>query len=112
MNAFSPIPGHTGFTARTLFTDGQKILRSGAFAKMEPGGGGLLSPNRHAHAHLFIVTRGTVSVMLDGEKRTIHEQEFQLVPGGVLHAVWNRGQEPAETPGLRLKAPFPVPPPQ
>jgi len=111
MNAFSPIPGHTGFTARSLFTDGQEILRGGAFAKMDPGGGGPLPPHRHAHAHLFIVTHGTVSGMLDGGERTIHEHEFQLVPGGVLHAVWNRSPEPAEILGLTLEAPFPSPMP-
>ena len=90
MDAFSPIPDHTGFKARNLFADGQQILKGGAFAKIAPGGGGPLSPHRHAHAHLFIVTRGTVSVMLDGKERTVHEYESQLVPGGVLHAVWNK----------------------
>ena len=95
MDAFSSIPNHTGFTARNLFMDRQGILRGGAFAKIAPGGGPL-SPHRHAHAHLFIVTRGTISVMLDGEERTVHEYESQLVPGGVLHAVWNRNTEPAE----------------
>lgn len=78
MDAFSPIPDHTGFKARNLFADGQQILKGGAFAKIAPGGGGPLSPHRHAHAHLFIVTRGTVSVMLDGKERTVHEYESQL----------------------------------
>ena len=105
MDAFSSIPNHTGFTARNLFMDGQEILRGGAFAKIAPGGGGPLPPHRHAHAHLFIVTRGTVSVMLDGEERTVHEYESQLVPGGVLHAVWNRNTEPAEILGLTLETP-------
>ena len=50
MDAFSPIPNHTGFTARSLFTDAQGTLKDGAFANMEPGGGGPLSPHRHAHA--------------------------------------------------------------
>ena len=105
MDAFSSIPNHTGFTARNLFMDRQGILRGGAFAKIAPGGGGPLSPHRHAHAHLFIVTRGTVSVMLDGEERTVHEYESQLVPGGVLHAVWNKNPEPAEILGLTLETP-------
>ena len=105
MDAFSSIPNHTGFTARNLFMDRQGILRGGAFAKIAPGGGDPLSPHRHAHAHLFIVTRGTVSVMLDGEERTVHEYESQLVPGGVLHAVWNRNTEPAEILGLTLETP-------
>ena len=105
MDAFSSIPNHTGFTARNLFMDRQEILRGGAFAKVAPGGGGPLSPHRHAHAHLFIVTRGTISVMLDGEERTVHEYESQLVPGGVLHAVWNRNTEPAEILGLTLETP-------
>ena len=48
MDAFSSIPNHTGFTARNLFMDGQEILRGGAFAKIAPGGGGPLSPHRHA----------------------------------------------------------------
>lgn len=43
MDAFSPIPNHTGFTARSLFTDAQGTLKDGAFANMEPGGGGPLS---------------------------------------------------------------------
>ncbi len=68
MDSFSPIPNHTGFMARDLSMDGQGTLKGGAFAKINPGGGGPLSPHRHAHAHLFIVTRGTVSVMLDGEE--------------------------------------------
>lgn len=72
MDAFSPIPNHTGFTARSLFTDAQGTLKDGAFANMEPGGGGPLSPHRHAHAHLFIVTRGTVVILLDEvEKRSV-----------------------------------------
>lgn len=105
MDAFSPIPDHTGFTARRLFADAQGILKDGAFAKMEPGGGGPLSPHRHAHAHLFIVTRGTVTILMDGEERTVHEHESLLVPGGTLHAVWNRSAEPAEIVGLTLEAP-------
>ena len=76
MDAFSSIPNHTGFTARNLFMDRQGILRGGAFAKIAPGGGGPLSPHRHA-----------------------------LVPGGVLHAVWNRNTEPAEILGLTLETP-------
>lgn len=107
MDAFSPIPDHTGFTARRLFADAQGILKDGAFAKMEPGGGGPLSPHRHAHAHLFIVTRGTVTILMDGEERTVHEHESLLVPGGTLHAVWNRSAEPAEIVGLTLEAPCP-----
>lgn len=104
MNAFSAIPGHTGFTARNLFSGMQGILKDGAFAKMEPGGGGPLTPHRHAHAHLFIVTRGTATILLDEEERTVHEHESLLVPGGVLHAVWNRSAEPAEIVGLTLEA--------
>lgn len=103
MNAFSAIPDHTGFTARSLFTDAQGTLKDGAFAKMEPGGGGPLSPHRHAHAHLFIVTRGTVAILLDEEEKTVHEHESLLVNGGVLHAVWNRSAEPAEIIGLTLE---------
>lgn len=105
MDAFSPIPNHTGFTARNLFADAPGILKDGAFASMEPGGGGPLSPHRHAHAHLFIVTRGTVTVLMDGEEKTVHEHESLLVPGGALHAVWNRSAEPAEIVGLTLEAP-------
>ena len=105
MDSFSPIPNHTGFMARDLSMDGQGTLKGGAFAKINPGGGGPLSPHRHAHAHLFIVTRGTVSVMLDGEERTVHKYESQLVPGGVLHAVCNKNPEPAEILGLTLETP-------
>ena len=61
MDAFSPIPDHTGFKARNLFADGQQILKGGAFAK--------------------------------------------IAPGGVLHAVWNKNQEPAEILGLTLETP-------
>ena len=43
--------------------------------------------------------------MLDGKERTGHEYESQLVPGGVLHAVWNKNQEPAEILGLTLETP-------
>lgn len=109
MDAFSPIPNHTGFTARSLFASPQGTLEDGAFAKMEPGGGGPLSPHRHAHAHLFIVTRGTVSILLDKEEKTVREHESLLVPGGVLHAVWNRSAEPAEIVGLTLDAPSSLP---
>lgn len=112
MDAFSPIPNHTGFTARSLFTDTQGTLKDGAFAKMEPGGGGPLTPHRHAHAHLFIVTRGTAVILLDEEERTVREHESLLVPGGVRHAVWNRSAEPAEIVGLTLDAACaPQPPP-
>lgn len=104
MDAFSHIPNHTGFTARSLFTDAQGTLKDGAFANMEPGGGGPLSPHRHAHAHLFIVTRGTVVILLDEEEKTVREHESLLVPGGVRHAVWNRSAEPAEIVGLTLEA--------
>ncbi|UQT46331.1 EamA family transporter [Akkermansia muciniphila] len=44
--------------------------------------------------------------MLDGKERTVHEYESQLVPGGVLHAVWNKNQEPAEILGLTLETPL------
>lgn len=111
MDAFSPIPDHTGFTAKNLFAEAQGILKDGAFACMEPGGGGPLSPHRHAHAHLFIVTRGTVTVLMDEEERTVREHESLLVPGGVLHAVWNRNAEPAEIVGLTLEAPATPQPP-
>lgn len=104
MDAFSPIPNHAGFTARPLFAEAQGILKKGAFAKMEPGGGGPLSPHRHAHAHLFIVTRGTVTVLMEEEERTVREHESLLVPGGVPHAVWNRSPEPAEIVGLALES--------
>ena len=46
MDSFSPIPNHTGFMARDLSMDGQETLKGGAFAKINPGGGGSLSPHR------------------------------------------------------------------
>ena len=84
MDAFSPIPNHTGFTARSLFTDAQGTLKDGAFANMEPGGGGPLSPHRHAHAHLFIVTRGTVVILLDEEEKTVREARIRWMRPAAL----------------------------
>lgn len=109
MNVFSSIPDHTGFTAKILFQHIEGTLENGAFARMEPGGGGPLAPHRHGHAHLFVVTRGTASVMMDGEERTVRAHESLLVPGGILHSVWNRDTETAEIIGLTLGPSCPSP---
>lgn len=104
MDTFSTIPDHIGFTAKNLFSGTQGRLDNGAFARLEPGGGGPAHPHRHAHAHLFIVTRGAATVLMDGTEYRVGAYESLLIPGDALHAVWNKGTETAEMVGLTLSA--------
>lgn len=102
-SSFAALPDHVGFTAKNLFTGRQGSLARGDVARMEPGGGGPTRPHRHAHAHLFIVMRGTATVLRDGVEHEVGAHESLLVPGGSLHAVWNKGRETTEIIGLTLE---------
>lgn len=102
MNDFLPVPEHVGFAAKSLRSIPEALLQGGALARLEPGGGGPVEPHRHEHAHLFIVTSGRITIMMDGLEHPVPAHDSLLVPGGVLHAVWNRGSSPAEVVGLTL----------
>ena len=83
-------PGHAKFLAKKLF-DGMGEIKWGALAYIEPGGGGPAGNHTHPEGHIFIVTEGEATVMLEDKAHLVGKDTMFFVPGNVPHSIWNRG---------------------
>ena len=52
-------------------------------------------PHTHVYAEIFYVLDGSLTVEIDGERRTIGAGELAAVPGGAVHTYRNDSDEPA-----------------
>jgi quercetin dioxygenase-like cupin family protein len=88
----------------------------GAYLEVEATYGpmGALRPPPHYHPNqdeLFQVVAGELTVVVDGEHRTLTAGDELAVPRGQRHAMWNQGLEPVRflwrtTPALNTEAMF------
>ena len=59
--------------------------------------GGRLSLQKHHHrAEHWVVVKGTAEVVVNGDTRTVHENELVYVPIGSVHRLANPGKIPLE----------------
>jgi mannose-1-phosphate guanylyltransferase/mannose-6-phosphate isomerase len=59
--------------------------------------GGMLSLQKHRHrAEHWVVVRGTAEVTINGDTRSVHENESIYIPIGSVHRLANQGKIPLE----------------
>ena len=93
---------HVNFLAKNLFGACGQIA-NGPIAYPAPDGGGPAPPHTHATDHLFIVTQGAAKLLLDGQERTIRQNDAFVVNGGIPHSVRNNAQTETGRIGMTLK---------
>ncbi len=85
-------PGHSGFSAKKLFSENGKI-KWGAIAYIEKGGGGPSGNHTHAENHIFIVADGEARVVLGDREVVIKKNESLFVVGTTPHSIWNNSDK-------------------
>lgn len=50
----------------------------------------------HAHEQIGVITRGTLTFVVDGEEETVDDGDTYVVPGDEPHAAYNDGEVPVE----------------
>ena len=60
--------------------------------KFSPGKG----PRKHRHPYeeTFIILEGEIEAIVDGETKTLHENNIVVIPAGIWHEFKNRSERP------------------
>lgn len=89
-----PIEDHP---AVNVIGESVRVLHDGDYAIFQQSGPAGVGPPPHAHAwdEAYLVTEGTIEVLLHGQWRACPAGTFVHVPGGTLHAY--RGVTPVST---------------
>lgn len=50
----------------------------------------------HSHEQVGVVTRGTLTFVVDGEEEVVYDGDTYVIPSGEPHAAYNEGEVPVE----------------
>ena len=102
-NFITPL-NHFGFKAKKLTGEIKGKISDCSIAYMEPQGGGPYPSHTHTHDHFFIVTEGIATIKMGEEKVKVNMDESILVPGCVIHSIWNETDEPLRMIGITIQS--------
>lgn len=88
MNEFDFSEGCSGITAKKLFRNMGSITE-GSSVRVAPFGGDPAEQHTYEHDHLYIVTKGEITIFLCEDSMILKEDEFFLVKGFIPHSLWN-----------------------
>lgn len=103
MDKFIIPPNHFGFKAKQLTGEIKEIISDCSIAYIEPQGGGPKPSHTHAHDHFFIVVKGVATVKMGEKKVTVNTDESIIVPGSVIHSIWNETDKPLKMIGMTIQ---------
>jgi mannose-6-phosphate isomerase-like protein (cupin superfamily) len=104
MNNFITPPKHFGFKAKKLNGEIKGKISDCSIAYIEPHGGGPEPSHTHTHDHFFIVTEGMATIKMGEEKAIVNTDESILVPGCLIHSIWNETNKPLKMIGMTIKS--------
>lgn len=91
-----PANRRRGGDIRTVLSPATTGATSGFFGTLTLAPGEVVTEHWHPYSEEFLFcVRGTITVRLDGEPRTMHADEGVLIPIGVRHRLMNEGGETA-----------------
>lgn len=102
MSEFMVPPHHTGFKAKKLYGEVPGCIADCAVAYIEPRGGGPSPSHTHAHDHFFIVVEGCATIQIDQDRIQLKSEECLLVPGAIIHSIWNETDLPLKMIGMTI----------
>lgn len=102
MSDFMIPPNHVGFKAKKLNGQIAGNVTDCAIAFIEPGGGGPDPSHTHPHDHFFIVVEGWATIQMGNEKVKVNTDESIMVPGEIIHSIWNESAQPLKMIGLTI----------
>lgn len=88
MNGFDIPENYSGITAKKLFRN-MGTITEGSSVRVAPCGGDPAEQHTHEHDHLYIVTKGEITIFLCEDSIVLKEEEFFLVKGFIPHSLWN-----------------------
>lgn len=102
-NLFVP-SNHIGFIAKKLFEGISGTILDCSIAYIEPRGGGPDPSHTHHHDHLFVVVEGCATIKIGEDKIIVNLDESVIVPGSVVHSIWNESEKPLKMIGINIQA--------
>ena len=89
MNDFFDTSEYSGVKVRRLFKNMGEISE-GSSVRIAPYGGDPGDQHTHdEYDHLYIVTKGEVTLLLCDNKIVLKEDDYFLVKGCIPHSLWN-----------------------
>ncbi|RRJ95465.1 cupin domain-containing protein [Opitutaceae bacterium TAV4] len=76
---------HTAFLTKKIYDD----ARLECLVALIGPGGRRLADHAHPHDHVIYVTEGSVTVSLNGDDVTLHQDQTLLIPAGTRHSIRN-----------------------
>lgn len=103
MDNFITPSNHFGFKAKQLTEEIKGIIYDCSIAYIEPQGGGPKPSHTHVHDHFFIVIEGIATIEMEEKKVTVNTDESIIVPGSVIHSIWNKTDKPLKMIGMTIQ---------
>ena len=103
MNNFIVPPNHFGFKAKKINGEINGTISDCSIAYIEPDGGGPEPSHTHLHDHFFIVIEGIATIEMGEKKVTVNTDESIIVPGSIIHAIWNETDKPLKMIGITIQ---------
>lgn len=104
MDNFITPPNHFGFKAKKLEEEIKGTISDCSVAYIEPNGGGPEPGHTHIHDHFFIVAEGTATIKMGQEKLIINKDESIIIPGSIIHSIWNETDKPLKMIGITIQS--------
>ena len=105
MDNFITPKNHFGFKANKLTGEIKGTISDSSIAYIEPQGGGPELSHTHVHDHFFIVVEGIATIKMGEEKITVDKDESIIVPGSIIHSIWNETDKPLKMIGITIQPP-------
>jgi mannose-6-phosphate isomerase-like protein (cupin superfamily) len=103
MDNFITPPNHFRFKAKQLTQEIKGIISDCSIAYIEPQGGGPKPSHTHVHDHFFIVIEGIATIKMGEKKVTVNTDESIIVPGSVIHSIWNETDKSLKMIGITIQ---------
>jgi len=103
MDNFIIPPNHFGFKAKKITGEIKGMISDCSIAYIEPKGGGPEPSHTHVHDHIFIVIEGIATIKMGEKKVIVNKDESIIVPGSIIHAIWNKTDKPLKMIGMTIQ---------
>ncbi|MGZ5180605.1 MAG: cupin domain-containing protein [Ramlibacter sp.] len=100
----TPFPG----VRHATWAGSAEGLRSLSLWRQSMAPGGATPPHSHACEEIVLCLAGRGEVEIDGRRHAFGPSQTLVLPAGVLHQIFNTGDEPLETTAVLAATPAPV----
>ncbi|WP_212904780.1 cupin domain-containing protein [Clostridium polyendosporum] len=103
MYNFITPPNHFGFKAKKITEEIKGKISDCSIAYIESQGGGPEPSHTHVHDHFFVVIEGIATIKMGEKKITVNVDESIIVPGLIIHSIWNETDKPLKMIGITIQ---------